>query len=206
VDDLPQGAILWLVVLVALGIVAAVTVRRMSVLAARTRSLERFQKGVTGIDARLAATADPFVAQLDEIRRRSGNPQALSAALPATQEALRALAAEGRALRAPAPLTSQAVALGVELDRAVRAADMVEHGIDALLAARGSRELEAQTSLKRGALNMRHAREAANRIAREIAAMRPADLIAPPQGSPRHAAAPSGPTYIVDGDIDADGR
>ena len=71
--DLPQGAVLWLVVLGALAVVAFITMRRMSALAARTRTLERFQNGVTSIDVRLATTADPFVGQLDEIRRRSGD-------------------------------------------------------------------------------------------------------------------------------------
>ncbi len=204
-DDLPQGAVLWLVILGVLGVVAVITLRRMSVLAARTRSLERFQRVVISIDARLATIADPFVAQLDEIRRRSGDPQALAALLPGAQESLRALAADGRALKAPAPLAAQTVSLVVELDRAVRAADMVEHGIDALLAHRGGRDLEAQTSLKRGALNLRHAREATARIAREVAALRPADLMARPEGSVRSAAAPAVPTYLVDADMDGEG-
>jgi hypothetical protein len=204
VFDLPQGAVLWLVVLGALGVVAAITMRRMSTLAARTRTLERFQRGVTGIDARLGITADPFVGQLDEIRRRSGDPNALAEALPVAQDALRALVVEARALKPPTALTSQAVALVVELERAIRSADMVEHGLDAMLAHRGGRDLEAQTSLKRGALNMRHAREAAGRIAREVAAVRPADLVARPEGSARAAQGPAIPTYLVDGDTDGE--
>jgi hypothetical protein len=204
VDGLAQGAVLWLVVLGALGVVAAITLRRMSVLADRTRLLERFQTGVASIDARLATVVDPFVAHLDEIRRRSGDPESLAAGLPTTQDMLRAIAAEGRALKAPASLTSEVVALVVELDRAVRAADMVEHGIGALLARRAGRDLEAQTSLKRGALNLRHAREATNRIAREVAAVRPADLVPRREASGRPGPAPAGPTYLVDADMDAD--
>lgn len=203
--DLPQGAVLWLVVLGALGVVAFITMRRMSVLAARTRTLERFQNGVMSIDVRLATTADPFVGQLDEIRRRSGDAQALAAALPAAQDTLRALVVEARALKPPTALTSQAVALVVELERAIRSADMVEHGLDAMLAHRGGRDLEAQTSLKRGALNMRHAREAASRIAREVASVRAADLVARPEGSARTAPGPAVPTYLVDGDVDGEG-
>ena len=39
------------------------------------------------------------------------------------------------------------------------------------------RDLEAQTSLKRGALNLRHARDAFAERARKVADLRPADLV-----------------------------
>jgi hypothetical protein len=93
--------------------------------------------------------------------------------------------------RAPAAFT-------VELERAARAGELVGHGLDALLAYRSGRELEAQTSLKRGALNLRHAREAATRIAAEIAALRPADLLGRPDVQVHGTAASSLPTYVVD--------
>jgi hypothetical protein len=55
-----------------------------------------------------------------------------------------------------------------ELERAQRALGMVEHGASILvMARRGPRELEAQTSIKRGYLNLIHAREAIARHALE---------------------------------------
>lgn len=209
-----QGAILWLVIFVVLVILFVIVVRRMSVMVARTRDLERFQRQVAGLEARLAATVDPFVARLDEIRRRSGDPRDLANGLPAAQDTLRGLAAECRVMKVPAPLVEQASAFLVELERAARAADTVEHGLAALLADRGGRDLEAQTSLKRGTLNLRHAREAASRIQREVAGVRPADLLAPsgsvprppPGAAGRPLAGPAPATYIVDADIDPEGR
>ena len=57
-----------------------------------------------------------------------------------------------------------------ELERAERAVGLAEHGRSGLIATRGGpRELEAQTSLKRAALNLRHAREAAGLVARRVA-------------------------------------
>jgi hypothetical protein len=48
-----------------------------------------------------------------------------------------------------------------ELERAGRALEMVEHGRSIQASARsGGREVEAQTSIKRGYLNVLHAREA----------------------------------------------
>jgi hypothetical protein len=92
------------------------------------------------------------------------------------------LVVRARDLRPPKPLADEASALLAELDRASRAADLVEHGLDALLAHRGRRELEAQTSLKRAALNLRNARGAAAAVARRVAAVRPADLLNRPDG------------------------
>ncbi len=200
------GTVVWLLVLVALAALFVLTLRRMSVLVGRTRDLERYQKVVAHLEQRLALTADPFVEQLDGIRRRAGDPQALAEAVPVTQDALRAIAAEGRTTRPPKGLVAEAAAFTVELERAVRAAELVGHGLDALLSGRGGRELEAQTSLKRGALNLRHAREAASSAAAAIARVRPSDLHGRTDRVPPTTPAPGGPTYVVDGDLDGESR
>jgi hypothetical protein len=195
-----QAALLWLVVLVVLIALFLLTLRRLSVLVGRTRALERYQKLTRQLADRLAATADPFVTQLDEIRRRSGDPRSLAEAMPGAQDALRAIADEGRGAKVPRGLAREAAAFTVELERAVRAAELVGHGLDALVADRGGRDLEAQTSLKRGTLNLRHSTEAASRIVAEIAAVRPGDLLT--RADQADALRSTVPTYIVDGDLD----
>ena len=180
---MPEAALLWLGLLVAvlLGLFL-VTARRMSKLIARTRDLEAFQRAIADLDASLETVIDPLVTQLDEIRRRAGDPVSLSRGLDAIQGHLRELVGRGRELRPPRALANDATAMLAELDRASRATDLLEHGLDALLAHRGHRELEAQTSLKRAALNLRNARGAAAAIARRVAAVRPADLLDMPGG------------------------
>lgn len=197
---MPQGALLWLIVLVVLAALFLLTLRRLSTLIGRTRTLERYQKQAAQLARRLAVTAEPFIVQLDEIRRRSGDPRGLADAMPGAQDALRAIADEGRTTRPPKGVGRENAALLTELERAVRAAELVGHGLDALVADRGGRDLEAQTSLKRGVLNLRHATEAASRIAREIGAIRPADLL--DRSDTPDAVGPSVPTYLVDGDFD----
>jgi hypothetical protein len=189
---------LWLVILGALGIIAARVVRRMSQLAARTRELERFQQAATQLDLEFAATTRPVVTALDEIRRHAGDPAALSAALPATFDAIHRCMADARALRPPSILTEHATALVRELERAVRALQLVEHGLDALRTGRGPRELEAQVSLKRGALYLRHARDAFGDVVKIVVAVDPASLAKPAAGQPA-APAPGVPTYMVEG-------
>ena len=125
---------------------------------------------------------------------------------PATQEALARSPTEARALKAPTALASRPSTLVAELDRADPGA---RHGrarrSTRCLRTGGGRELEAQTSIKRGYLNLLHAREAIGRVAREVAAMRPSDLIARPATGSRTAPAPTVPTYLVDADIDGEG-
>ena len=198
---MPLQTILWLLVLFVLAILFVLVLRRVSTLIARTRDLERYQRAVAGLDVRSAAVVDPLVRELDEARRHAANPEALRDAVTAAQVIAAELAAEARALATPAPLVSTTVALIAELDRAARAADMAEHGLNALTAGTRGRDLEAQTSLKRGALNLRHAREAIARLARGVAALRPVDIAIPPGTTIVAGLAP----YQVPGPDDTEG-
>jgi hypothetical protein len=160
---------------------------------------------VTQLDLEFAATTGPVVTALDEIRRHGGDPGALSDALPTTSDAIRRCMADTRGLRPPTILAEHAAALVRELERAVRAMELVEHGLDSLRAGRGPRELEAQVSLKRGALYLRHARVAFADVVKVVVAVDPASLAKPAAGRP--AAPPPGvPTYLVEGtDPEPDG-
>ena len=58
------------------------------------------------------------------------------------------------------------------VERARRALEMVEHGTAIMVTVRrGPRELEAQTAIKRGYLNVLHAREAIARQAQAASAL-----------------------------------
>jgi len=170
------STILWFALLVLLAVLFAVTVRRMSALVARTRNLERFQRSVESIERRFTAAVVPLVRGLDETRRHAGNPELLREQLTAAQTILAELLAEARSLSAPAQLVLAETALAGQLERAARATDFVEHGLATMANPGRGRDLEAQVSLKRGLLNLRHAHEAFGRIAREVAAVGPADL------------------------------
>ena len=95
----------------------------------------------------------------------------------------------------------------VELDRAARATDLVEHGLDALLAHRGHRELEAQTSLKRAALNLRNARGAvgAHRRPGRRGRGRPTCRAARPDGRERCRSGPRRPIGPDAAEVDDEG-
>ena len=95
-------------------------------------------------------------------------PETIGDTIVAATDAVERYADEARSLRGPKTARHIREDLVAELERAGRALGMVEHGASILAAARrGSRELEAQTSIKRGYLNLLHAREAIARHALE---------------------------------------
>ncbi len=180
-----SGTLLWLVALAALSTVAAITLRRMGSLAGGTRELQRLQADFAGIEQRLATVVDPMVGRLDEVRRGASDPAELVPELKAARTALRALAMEARNVKPPAALADRVQQLLWELERAVRAADMAGHGIETMAASRSRSSVgtEAEVSLKRGTLGLRHSREAVGRVVAGVATLSPAEVRAMPPSS-----------------------
>jgi hypothetical protein len=135
---------------------------------ARTRELEQFRSGVNDLAARVDASLDGAAAQIDAVRRRQVAPDTINDTLIAASDAMERYTDEAKALRGPRRAMNLRSDLVAELERAQRALGMVEHGTSIMVnARRGPRELEAQTSIKRGYLNLIHAREAFARHALE---------------------------------------
>lgn len=170
------GIAVWLALLGVLGVIFYRTARRMTRLAALTRELTAYQASMADLAARASTAADPLLGQLDEIRRRSGDPAAAAASVAGAGEAVRSTLADARALRTPPPLVDWSEAVIGQLERMERALDLVDHALTGLAGVRGPRELEIQTTLKRGALNLRHARDAIVAVVAEVALLRPGDL------------------------------
>lgn len=172
-------AVVLLPVMAFIALVAGLIVvfRGTARLAARTREIEQFRGGVRDLAARIDASLESAAARIDAVRHHQAHPEVISQTVVVGSEALEGYVDEARALRGPRPAQDVRDDLVAELERASRALGMVEHGANILAASRrGSRDLEAQTSIKRGYLNLIHAREA---IARQ--AVRADDLqVEPP--------------------------
>ena len=172
----------WAALLVILAVAAWVVTRRVTALAGRTRGLEQFQRDVAAIDRRMAGVVAPLVARLDDLRRLAGDPTAVASDLAPAVAGLEELAAVARGMRPPEPLAQRAGFIVAELERALRALELLDHGLRTALEGRRETSPEALVALKRGTLNLRHARDAVGRVVGEIAAMRPADVLAMPGG------------------------
>jgi len=143
-----------------------VVFRRTERIVARTREVEAFRLAVRDLAARIDVSLDGATGRIDAVRHHVLPPAALAETLTAATEAVERYLEEARALMPPSQATAIRSAIVVDLERAGRALAMVEHGATILVTVRrGNRELEGQTSIKRGYLNLLHAREATARHA-----------------------------------------
>jgi hypothetical protein len=148
----------------------AIVLRRAGRIVARTREVEGFRSSVRDLAGRIDQSLDGAIRRIDAVRRQQLAAGTIGATIEAATDAIRRYTEEARALHGPA--TAQAIRddLVAELERADRALGMVDHGATILAqATRRGRELEAQTSIKRGYLNLVHAREAIFRHAARAA-------------------------------------
>jgi hypothetical protein len=153
---------------IALAAGLAVVLRGTGRIVARTRELEGFKGAVKDLATRVDVSLGGAAGQIDAVRRRTVGPDTIGDTIVAATDAVERYTEEARALHGPRVAQPIQAELVAELERAQRALGMVEHGATILvMARRGPRELEAQTSIKRGYLNLIHAREAIARYALE---------------------------------------
>ncbi len=150
-----------LVAFLVLAVGFAVVLRRAGRIVARTREVENFRWSVRELAARIDHSLEGAAGRIDAVRRQQLAADTISATIQAGTDAIARYTDEARALHGPPAAQAIRDDLVAELERADRALKMVDHGATILAAVnRRGRELEAQTSIKRGYLNLVHAREA----------------------------------------------
>lgn len=161
--------LLSLVIFFGLGALIVLLLRRVLVVGGELR--RDAQQGRAAVD--LARRADLSLAELsvtvDELRHGRAGAEESEAGLRESAEALRRYAAEAEVIDHQAPLPNGR-GLGPEIERARRAVDLIEHGRRLMADPAAGRPTEGETSVKRGYLDLLHAREAIRETADEIAA------------------------------------
>jgi hypothetical protein len=139
----------------------ALVLRRAARFLAATRDIERFRRQVSDLARRVETSLGQVSARVDAVRRGQLGADAVADDISASIDAVSRYTDEARALHPPSDGRAIRDEIVAELERAARALEMVEHGRSIQVSARaGGREMEAQTSIKRGYLNVLHAREA----------------------------------------------
>jgi hypothetical protein len=152
---LPVAAFLILIVLFGL------VLRRAGRFIAATRDVERFRRQAGDLTTRIETSLGEICERVDAVRRGQVGAEALGDDIAASLDAVSRYADEAKALRPPREGGRIRDEIIAELERAGRALEMIEHGRSIQVSARaGGREVESQTSIKRGYLNVLHAREA----------------------------------------------
>lgn len=159
-----------LVLFVLLAAAFVLVLRRAAGIVAETREVEAFRRAVVDLAARIDESLAGVADRIDSVRRRKTAPDEIRENLEAAADAVRRYGDEAASLHAPGGLESLRQTITDELARAGRALEMVEHGC-ALLARQTARprELEGETAIKRGYLNILHARDAIVRAAADAA-------------------------------------
>jgi hypothetical protein len=151
---------------IALAAGLVVVFRGSGRIAARTRELNQFKSEVKDLTFRADTLLAAAAGQIDAVRHQHAGAEAIGQTVTDATEALERYGDEARSWQGSRRAQAIRDDLVGELERAIRALGMVEHGANMLISARrGSRDLEAQTSIKRGYLNLIHAREAIARHA-----------------------------------------
>jgi hypothetical protein len=165
---------------VALAAGFAIVLRRAGRIMARTRELEKFRGAVRDLATRIDTSLEGATSRIDAMRRQQVGADTIGETIAAASDAVARYTVEARALHGPPAAEEIRDDLVEELERAGRALDMADHGATILAQVRRrGRELEAQTAIKRGYLNLLHAREA---IARHAARAETLAATLPPSG------------------------
>ena len=161
--------LLRIAIAVGIGLPILIVLWRVFVMGGELRRDERYGRTAIDIARRAGLSLDELAVAADELRRGKGDPKAAGATIGACVEALRRYSQE-------AAIVDKEVAgasgggLQVEIDRAQRAVELIEHGRQLMLEQGSDGTAEAETSIKRGYLNVLHARDAIRERAEAIAA------------------------------------
>ncbi len=158
-----------LVVFLGMSALFVLVLRRTGRVIADTRDADQFRRLVDDLATRLDVSLGGVIERIDGVRRRQLEPDDIKDNLTAATDAVHRYLAETQALHSPAPAAELHAGLAAEIERADRALQMVEHGCSILRTSRGiGRDVEGETAVKRGYLNLLHAREAIRDYALEI--------------------------------------
>jgi hypothetical protein len=187
---MPELAILLpLAAFIALAAGLFIVFRRTDTIARRSRELETFKAAVRELSVRIDTSLEGATSRIDAVRRQQIPAETVAPTIEAATDAVQRYIGEVRALTGPPPAIAIRDALVADLERAERALQMVEHGATILgQVRRRGRELEAQTSLKRGYLNLMHARDAVQRHAAEARSL---EIVVDPADKPAPGTAPA---------------
>ncbi|HEX7491750.1 MAG TPA: hypothetical protein VF337_08625 [Candidatus Limnocylindrales bacterium] len=178
---LSPEVLLPVVVFFAIGVPIVVLLWRVFVVGGQIRRAA--QNGRAALD--IARRADMSISELagvvDELRHRKAGPEAIADSLRAAADALKGYEQEAETIDKRSPQAAVAGLKG-EIERAERAVELISHGAALMADASLDRVGEGETSVKRGYLNLLHAREAIKERAQVIADAASAPRVASANG------------------------
>ena len=164
-----SDVLLPLAVAFALGAPIVLVLWRVFVVSGDLRRDAQLGRMAVDIVRRTDLSLDELSLVVDDLRRSKADPEATEASIRACAEALRRYAREA-ALVDKDVAAREGGGLKAEVERAQRAVELIEHGRQLMLDGRVEGVTEGETCVKRGYLNLLHAREAIRAKGEAIAA------------------------------------
>ena len=164
-----SSVIMTLIVFFALALLILFLLGRVLVVGGELRRDAAYGRAALDIARRVDASLAELGELIDELRRRKADPEASIDSLRAAGEALRTYTREAEQVDKHTLHAAGTPTFASEIERAQRAVDLIEHGRTLMLDPREDGHAEGETAVKRGYLNLLHAREAVKTRAREIA-------------------------------------
>jgi hypothetical protein len=153
----------------ALGVPIALALWRVFVVGGDLRRDAQLGRMAVDIVRRTDRSLDELALVVDDLRRRNADPEVTEASIRACAQALRRYAREA-AIVDKYVTAGEGGGLRTEIERAQRAVELIEHGRQLMLEGRVEGIAEGETSVKRGYLNLLHARDAIRAEGEAIAA------------------------------------
>ena len=151
---------------VGMGVVVIAALWRIFVVGGEARRTAQGLRVALDVAHRADVCLTDLALQFDALRHHRLDPDAASGDVEAALDRMRAIVAEGHAL--PERNSSKAVcSLVEERDRALRSLELIDHG-RGLLALRDGDPGEGETAVKRGYLNLVHARDSIREREKEV--------------------------------------
>ena len=166
---MPSDVLLPILVAFALGIPMVLVLWRVFVVGGDLRRDAQLGRMALDIVHRAGLSLDELSVVVDDLRRRRVDPETIEVSLRDCAEALRKYAQEAVAVDRYATAAGEG-GLRTEIERAQRAVELIDHGRQLMLQGRLDGMAEGETSVKRGYLNLLHARDAIRARGEAIAA------------------------------------
>ena len=162
------AVLLPLAVFFALGVPIVVLLWRILVAGGELRRNAQYGRAALDLARRADASLAELAVAVDDLRRRKAGPESSAASLGACAEALRRYAGEADVVDKHVPDPNGA-SMRIEIERAQQAVELIEHGRQLMLESAVESIAEGERSVKRGYLNLMHARDAIRSRGAEIA-------------------------------------
>jgi hypothetical protein len=166
---LSSEVLLPILITVAIGVPIVLVLWRVFVVGGDLRREAQLGRMALDIVRRTDISLGELAAVVDDLRRRKADPVAIESSIKASTDALGLYAQEAAVVDKHVSRT-HTDGLRSEIDRAQRAVDLIEHGRELMATGSADGIAEGETSVKRGYLNMLHARDAIRARGEAIAA------------------------------------